>query len=517
MSYAGNTFQIPFSQGGLVANPNIDTNPPTAMVLARNINLHRGGRGRRGGTSHVGSAMSGTPRVMGAYDLTLTNGTQFIMRGTTDGKIWKDASTTIKTGLTTDKVFQFVTFNNKAYICNGADRPQTWDGAAGSTSNLTNVPSDWTGSNWPQQIVKHGKGASERLWAIACTGNVNSIYASDNGTDDFSDANVLKFTINTGDGTGIVGGVEFGDRLIVFSKRKAYVIEDTDTTVANWGYGAAQWEGGVASHRLIVKTPNDVVCMMEDGEIYSLSAVQDYGDYRAASLSRPAFIHEWIRENVNLAYIADFHAVYDPVIRAIKFFMVRAGQTQADTALVYFIDRGPTDGWVVHDNQTNVSGYSASCSALIRVGTGDWQVYTGDYSGQMWKLETSNFNDNSNAYYSGFKTPTMYLDASRTTKMFKRGWLTTQTSGSWNLSINTWIDDSALGTQTISLVGTGAALGSFVLDTDVLGGASLIDKPWAIGSKGKRIQFEFYNANANEGFFLSAANVDFKPLSNRPS
>src|SRR5574343_408700 len=139
MSYAGQTITIPCNQGGLNASPNIDTLPPTAMVLARNINRHKGGRGRRGGTSKVDSSpMSGSPQVMGLFDYRLTSGTQWIVRGTTDGKIYKNQSTTIKTGLTTGKVVQFEYYKDVLYVCNGSDRPQTWDGAAASTSNLTN-------------------------------------------------------------------------------------------------------------------------------------------------------------------------------------------------------------------------------------------------------------------------------------------------------------------------------------------------------------------------------------------
>lgn len=515
MTYTGQTYQIPCEKGGFNGSKNIDNIPPEAMVHpSRNLNLHRGGREPRGGTSLVnGAAFSGTPRVMGMYDFTLLNGTQFVMTATGDGKIYKDDTSTIKTGLGTNKVTNFTTFDNELYICNGANAPATWDGAAAGTSALTNPAADWTGSNQPIQFVKHGRGNSERMWAILPAG----VYASAEGNAKEFVTGVVNIPISTDDNSGLVGGVEFGDRIILFSKRKSYIIDDADTNTSNWGYEGAIWDGGAASWRLIVKTPNDVICMMEDGEIYSVTAVQQYGDYKAASLTRPAFINEWIKEYVNLAYIADFHAVYDPNLRAIKWFMVRQGQTQVDMALVYFVDRGPLEGWMPHDNQSYVSGYSASCSTLIRAGTGDYRVYTGDYLGKVWRLETVNKNDNNNAYYKGFKSPYLVFDNARVTKKYRRGWVITEPKGSYNVYIYPYIDGTQKSQQSIDLAGTGGVLDSFTLDTSVLGGQEMVDKEFDIGEKGKRIAFEVYNNNVNEDFFMSSLHVDFKNLGASPS
>jgi len=520
MGYRGQTYQIPCNRGGLVHNPNIDLIDPVSMVYpSRNINLDENGRRKRGGTAHVyASAFSNAPRIMGLYDFILRNGNQFLIVATNLGEIYKDDTTTIKTGMSTTTHFSFETFDNELFICDGYSRPQTWDGSAASTSDITSIPSDWTGSNFPKQLIKHGRGVSERLWAIGCPSTPHTVYASANGDGkNFSDANVVTINIETGDGFGIVGAAEFGDRLICFGKKQAYIIDDSDSDTANWGYVAAQWEGGAAHHRVIVKTPNDLIAMMEDGEIYSITAVQSYGDYKAASITRPSFMNRWIKEYVNLSYIDDFHAIYDPILRAIKFFVVRNGQTEVDTALVYFIDKPPQEAWAIHDNQSSNSGYSASCSALIRVSAGSYQIYTGDYSGNIWKLETENRSDDGNAYYAGFKTPHMTFDNSRITKHYKRGWLVTQPEGDYDLYINWWVDGVQQTQQSVSLAGTGGALGSFVLGTDVLGGQELIDKDFDLGNTGKRIQLEVYNSNADEDFFVSKILIDHKPLSMRSS
>jgi len=522
MGYRGQTFAIPCSSGGFSHNPNIDLAKPTDMVHpSRNINLNEFGRRKRGGTSLIGdtaydAAISGTPQIMGIYQFRLRNGTTYLVVAGKDGKVYRAHDTTIKaSGMSTSNFFDFEIFDNELYIVDGESTPEKWTGS-GNTSTLTDIPTDWSGDG-PQWIVKHGRGASERLWAGGLTSYPQRVYISANGDgDDFSDANVTTIDIETGDGFGIIGAVEYGDRLLCFGKRKVYLIDDASVDTSEWGYDAAQWEGGAANFRLIVKTPNDIVAMMEDGEIYSVMAAQQYGDYKAASLTRDSFIHNWIKEYVRLGYIENFHAIYDPVLRAIKIFVVRAGQTTVDTALVYFIDRASREAWSIHDNQSYTSGYSASCSALVRVGTGDYQVYTGGYAGLLWKLEQSNRNDNDKGYYAGFKTPNLTFSNPRVTKKYGKGRVIMEPEGNYNLTINTWIDGKSQTQRSISMAGTGGTL-PFTLGTDLLGGQELIDKTYEIGNVGKRIQLEFYNSSVDEDFFISQILVDYQVMGAKPS
>ena len=522
MLYKGETYRIPCSSGGFSHNPNIDMAQPTDMVHpSRNINLNEFGRRKRGGTAHIGdaaydAAISGTPQIMGAYQFRLRNGTAYLIVAADDGKVYRAHDTTIKaSGMSTSNFYDFETFENELYIVDGESTPEKWTGS-GNTSTLTSVPSDWSGDG-PQWIAKHGRGVSERLWAGGLTAYPHRVYASVSGDgDDFSNTNVTTIDIETGDGFGIIGAVEYGDRLLCFGKRKVYVIDDSSLDTAEWGYDDAQWEGGAANFRLIVKTPNDIVAMMEDGEIYSVTSAEQYGDYKLASLTKDSFMHNWIKQYCRLSYINHFHSVYDPALRAIRIFVVRAGQTTVDTALVYFIDRAPKEAWAIQGNQDSTSGFSASCSAIVRVGTGDYQVYTGGYAGLLWRLEQANRNDNDEAYYAGFKTPNMAFDNPRVTKKYASGRVIMEPKGDYDLTIDSWIDGIQQTQRTISMAGIGGTL-PFVLGTDLLGGQELIDKEFDIKNIGKRIQFEFYNSNADEDFFISQILIDHEILGARLS
>lgn len=510
--FRGNTFAIPCDKGGFTANPNIDLIDPQSMVSpTRNINLQDNWRVPRGGTAKLnGTAISGSPELSGLINAWYENGDNFIIAACNDGKIYKDYTTVLKTGMSTTNKFGMVMGENKLFITDGATKPQVSVGGA-ATNDITSVPTDWTGSNWPQYMLVHGREASQRMVALGCPSDIKSIYITPvNDMENFADATVTKINIDTGDGFGIVGAIDFGDRLLCFGKTKAFVLDDTSTTVANWGFAKAQWFGGVAHHRLLVLTPNDLVAMMEDGEIYSITAAQTYGDYKIASLTRPSFIHKWIKDNVNLQFIADFHAVYDPKIRAIRFFVRRNGQTQIDTNLVYFIDRDPKEAWMIHNNISAASGHGAAVSAPVRKSDLTRTVITGDYSGFVWELEKTAKNDDGNGYYSGFKTPILNFGNPRTEKLYRLFRAVLKATGDYNLNIRYWIDGTEQTAQTISLAGTGD---TFPMTFPVtLGGHKLIDSAFEIDNTGKRIQFEIYNNIANRDFKISQLLIDFKNL-----
>ena len=222
-------------------------------------------------------------------------------------------------------------------------------------------------------------------------------------------------------------------------------------------------------------------------------------------------MHKWIKDNVNLSQIDEFHAVYDPNIRAVRIFVRRNGITEIDTNLVFFIDRHPSEAWMVHDNQDSISGHKATVSTPVRRTDGTRTVYTADYLGFIWELEKANKNDDGNGYYAGFKTPALTFGNPRSEKHYRLFRLITQPEGNFDMTVKYWIDGLEQTSQTISLAGTGGTL-PFVLGTDLLGGQELVDSFFEIDNTGKRIQVEVFNSSANEDFFISQILIDFKNL-----
>jgi hypothetical protein len=253
--------------------------------------------------------------------------------------------------------------------------------------------------------------------------------------------------------------------------------------------------------------------MVDDGEIYSINAVSDYGDYKLASLTRASWMHDWIKENVDLSYISDFHGLYDPFLRAIKIWVVRKGCTEIDTALLYFIDREPADAWMIFNNDGYSSGYNASAATAIKDPTnGSYKIYTGDYGGVVWELNKPAREDNGNGYYAGFKTPNDAFDNPSIEKLFNRMKFIVEPKGNYYLQAKIWIDGMLKVTGTVSLEGSGVYLDVFMLDTDLLADQNLSETNLAVGVRGKRIQVELYNSNASEDFFVSGYMTEFKSL-----
>lgn len=379
----------------------------------------------------------------------------------------------------------------------------------GTTAGVEDqLPTDWAGTNYPSVMIRHGKGNSERMWAFGCSGNPYTIYASETGNGKhFSDADVITLNIDTGDNAGIVGGVVYKDNLIVFGYKNTFIIDDADTNTNNWGYTAFAREGGAAHQRLIVQTPNDVIIMTVTGEIYSLVAAEQYGDFKAASITRPKFMDRWIRDNVRLSYIEHFHGEYDPVKRVVKIFVVRKDQTTVDTAMVYYIDTGE---WMIEDNLDHVSGYSASCSAKVKVTTGQYEVWTGGYSGFIWKLEQEAKNDENAGYESKILGPYLYFGDGRTDKLFYRAWIDLEPNTDFDLTIRYYVGD--IFADSVVMTGTGGILDTFVLGVTILGISALVRKNFPIGRIDDKIQFEITNSTANEEFFIVQIMVDFKNL-----
>ena len=277
----------------------------------------------------------------------------------------------------------------------------------------------------------------------------------------------------------------------------------------------AQWEGGVAHHNLLVKTPNDLICMQEDGEIYSVTAVQSYGDYKAASIARPAFIHQYIKDNVNIALIDQFHAVYDRTLRAIKFFVVRNGMSVVDTALVFFIDRPPDQAWQIHDNLLADSGYDASCAFEVRESAGIYTIYTGDYAGRLWKTEQSAKNDNDEGYTCQFKTPPLSFDNPRVLKKYRRGKILFAAPGNYNVNLRWWVDNIEQTPQIITFNNTGAVYDGATYDSATYAGADVSEATFGLGAIGKRIQIQLENSEPDQDFFVSKVLIDNEILGAR--
>lgn len=512
-------YKVNCQDGGHNGNNNLDAIPAVDFIEpSKNFYLYSGGRQKRGGTTHVSSIKlpSGGTKQLGLFEFVDSSGTRHDLVHGDDGKLYADygASAIYSSLSTTAKSFS-AGYAGKFVITDGATKPKTWDGS--SMADFTNYAADWGAGNYPSVFINHGQQAAARLWGLVQPSNPFDVYASNIGGTDFGSSSVVKLHIDTGDGVGLVGAAQYGERLICFGKKKAKIILDIDPDVANWGYQDVQWEGGAAHRFLIVPTQNDVVCMTDDGDIYSVSTVINYGDYKAASLVRPSYMHIWIKDNLDLSRISQFHAIYDSAYRRIIFFVVRLGFTVVNTAMCFWIDRPLEKAWSILDNLVYDSGFGAVCSTITRPSAGVVQVRTGGYTGYSWKHDQATISDDGNPYECKVLTTFDPFENPRETKHYMAGRAILSPVGNASLGMTWAVDEMTQGSVNIPLTGQGSVFGTALYGDGSYGSNSIVlEATYDLGQVGKRIQYLFSNNNLGEGIDLSEFMTDFRPLGINP-
>jgi len=445
-----NSFKYELGSSGFNYSKNLNILNPGCMVSpSYNFNLLPDSIRSRGGTKIVYNLNEVSPvtsltQIFNQYD------NESIISTTQSGKIFKNTTLLKQLPLAIYDA-TYLLWNENLIINSGNNIPQGWDGISSTTEDFpeSNMAPDWILDNYyPNLMLRYGKGNSVRAWAIGSTKRKTTLYfsAPSDGLDpypNFKDANSGFFVISTPNEEPLTAMTSFGDRLIIFSKTKAYIIEDSSESSSDWGYTEAQWRGGAISHRCVLQTENDIFALIEDGTVYSISAVMEYGDYKISSITEQAQINDYIIERINLSYLENTHAIFDPTLRCIKYFCTSENSYSNDSALCYFIDRSILTGWSLHNNKKFLSGYNAKSSCLYKNQTDQsTKILTGDYLGRIWELETSIIIDDTNPFDIIYTTPYINLGDPRNTKRFKRGYLELLTTNVINVNISMATDNS---------------------------------------------------------------------------
>lgn len=504
MGYGGNQFRMPLTDTGFRDDRNTQLLPPTALLVPScNVNYHENGLSKRGGTAIVieGLGQSGqggfqfyTPTVQ--RQVFVANGIAY----------QTNYSNVLKTGLSASNFVNFCQTSQYVFFCDGQSNPQYWDGAAAASSDVEPAVS-WSG-NMPIQMVNHtkaGSGSGDRLWAVT----PDSLWYSDlNNPTKFGSGTAGQLPIDSIG--GLVGAYDLGGQLFAFSRTQTFIISDTGD-IATWGYTNAIWEGGTASWRLIGKANNNLYFMTEDGLIYNLIGVLTTGGYNAVPLNRPAFVDKFIRDNVNIGNIQNFHVAYDRKLRALKFFMQEGGASN-NISLTYFIDKQPQSAWIIHSNTSSSSGYNAMCSWEVRATPGNYQVYTMDTTGNVWSLEQTSRDDNGNAYPVVINTKAQDLNIPRNNKHWHALALRGDASGTANFTMYVTVEGQSFPAQTFTMGGSGSTFDSAIFDTSTFSTDLITTAPVGLGVYGRDLQLQLIENEVGVDFFLAEILYMVKPL-----
>jgi hypothetical protein len=398
------------------------------LVDSWNFNLLPDSVQSRGGTDVILTLPERVPVT--SLSPTIRSADNVVILSTTrTGNIYRDSTLLKNLQYPIDEA-TYLEWNNHVVINVGHTVPQVWDKIDTTTFDYpdTHLADDWKlDGQYPTVMVVYGKGESTRAWAVNVATRPKSLYYSAPlnidelvPVPDFASGG--KFVITTPNDEPLVAATDFGDKLFAFTNSQTYIINDESPLVELWSYIAAPWRGGTISQRTLVSVENDLLSMMHDRTIYSITAVMSYGDYKIASITEPAAISNYIRENTRLAETQYIHMMFDPNVRAVKTFLSSEFSRYNDMALAYFIDKGIQNGWSIHSNIQFQSGYDARSSILYKFPDRDVAL-TGDYFGRIWVLEQDLILDDGEFFPMQITTPWLSAGDFRSTKRFQNGWL----------------------------------------------------------------------------------------------
>jgi len=521
MSFTGDIVEIPML-GGLTGTRNQALIRPDQLIVARNVTFDTGTIRKEGGAlKYNATAITGSPTVLGGWDWNHAPSVQRMVVVLSDGTIKKDSGggtfgTTLASGLSvTDTVPTFVeggkevaANNRKLYIFTGKNAVQYLDGDAATTAAIPTPPADWSGGNQPTCGANH----ESRLWGA---GNANDphrlYYSTTTNHGDFTGAGSGSLSIYPGEGERITGMLSFKGLLVVWKYPIGiYYADTTDPTITNWKVRrVTKGTGGVSPQGQIL-IDDDVLFLDAQGNFQLLSATQEFGNMGTNNLSQKYQINTFLRDNINMSRLGFTRAIYYGHKREAMFCMTTTGATENNCRMVVdFNSSQQEQRFIFRDRDVNPCIFLRTETDNIQhpcIGTADGFVY---------KLDQASRSKDSLGYIGEFQTPHVdfaFADPKLGTrrKMGRFLEVVVEPSGNWNLSVDILWDGVTVQTVQFNMGFTGAALGTFLIGTDVLGADIVANKKRRITGEGRRFSLKARNSGAGEDFSIARFYLHYK-------
>lgn len=515
--FEGYIAPIPIGDGGLDARSNKSAVPINKLIKANNVFIRKSLVGKEGGSSHANaSAISGGPAIVAGIDYFPTASTQRGVIATSDGKLFKDDgtytyATTLKSGLGTDKKGWFVeggaevTANNKKlFYFNGNDPVQVLSADGVTTTDIATPPADWTGTTQPVKGVIH----NGRLWAILGH-NLYGSLATNHET--FTGAGTQLFSVFPGDGVALTNMVSKFGRLFLFKQPYGiFYLDDSDPSASNWTVRKFTGKIGCAGVDALGEAQNEVVFVSVDANLHFLSGVQDFGDVKDTDITAILNLEALFQTNINR----------NRLDRAV----VRYYEDKKEVWIAYTSSNGTRNDRILKIEVSDLTNPKASfsgkdeCESLWfykQANTSVRKPLSGGSNGFVWTLDEASYNVNSVAYTAEFQTPFTgfeYVDPQLETKNKLFDYLEIQAApvGDHDITVDVYIDGDYVQTLVFNMGTPGAALDTFVLNTDRLDGAGIVSRKRKLCCSGRRISFNVYNSGLDQRFEIEKMFVAFR-------
>lgn len=515
MAYSGNQGHIPLGAFGLLTDVPPGDIPRGALIRAYDISYETGNLTKAPGSLRYNTQVL-PAGIVAIFDWWPNSVTQRLIAACSNGSIYRDigdrvfsSAVAITSGLmnlTPKSTFvgggsETALRQKKLFYFSGTNQVQVLAGDGSTFAQIANPAADWVTPNYPTVALTH----RNRLWAFMG----QRAYASDTANHENFTSNYLTSSIFPGEGGDISGAYVFLGRLFAFKEGSfVYYLDDSDTSSDNWVWKKLASNFGLASPHGITQVGNDLIAMNESGSPVSYNAVNALGDIESADLFRLLQVGEYIRNSSSLSGIDMTHAVYYEAKKQL-FFTTRTSYRTTNDALFHIdFNRQSPRMAIWKKDQANCLGERKDINKVLR------PIY-GSEDGYIYLMDREDRLVGSSAFTGEFKighTDFRYLDEKIAQKNKLFDFLTVEfvPQGTWNLSVDVYIDGTFSETIDFPMDVRDDGLDSFTLDTDALGReeAQTIQKP--LHGSGRRISFRCRQAGANQNFSIACLTVGFR-------
>jgi hypothetical protein len=525
MAYRGFTVKLPVGAQGFTGTRNPSQAGPGHLTFVDGVELYGGILRKEGGAEKFNaSAISGDPTIISGINWSPAAGVTHDVIVTSDGDVLKDTGagtfgTTLDSGLIADRDPPplFVTAGGEAvaeprklFLFSASNQVGIVAGTADTMAAISDPPVDWDGGAFPTFGVLH----ASRMWGGGNASDPHRIYFTSVGDhEDYLDGGTLS--IYPGEGEGLVGGISFRGALVLWKYPSGiYVVNTTDPSPANWTVSRITRAVGSLNQHVIVQIDNDVLYMDYAGNIHALSATQEFGDMSTSNISRGSDIEPFMQDNVNRLLLKRAVGTWYASKRQAWFCITTLGNVDNDLRVVLGFEQQQSG------LRFFMSRRDKSPSIWLRPSSEDLvpRPSIGDNEGFVWNLDTEARNKDGDAYQMRFETANsdlQFADPGLATRMKSGQFLeiATEPRGDWDLTVELYWDDILTDVLQFNMGGAGSPLGSFTLDTDVLGSEAIASQRQRVTGSGRRVRLIGYNNGEGQDvsvaeFFLSFGVMD---------
>ena len=449
-----------------------------------------------GTDAYILTAPNVNAEILGGHDWNHDGATQRTVVLLSDGTLLKDSGdttfpVTLDTGLTvTDCVPQFVeggkeaaANNRKLFVFTGKNVVQVLSADGATTADITTPPADWATTNQPYFGLTH----EGRLWGGGNDNDPHRLYYSlTTDHEDFTTAGAGTIAVYPGEGERLVGAVSFKGFIICFKYPEGiYAVDTTNVTVANWKVKRISKKIGAAWYGCIEQVEDDIYFMDRNGEIRTLSSIQEFGDVGTTSVTDLHKLTPFIRDTLSFKRNNRWRMAYYATKKELHFAVTSALSVSNDARLVIdFNDEIPRFRYSPRDN----------CVSLwTREVDGLPELQAGTNGGYIYRLDWVEKNKDSAGYEAKFQIPWISLGnpvQKKVGKFIEFAYLPTDST----LNFDVLWDGVKYDSFTVDLSAEGT----------VVTGSIIQNRKVKITGSGKWFSLSCYNSTANEDFSIDS-------------